>query len=307
MTTGRVGESTPPTFEKLRRCSRCGETKPLTNFVRNRRERSGYGYHCRPCHNRVSRENRERNHGSSRNYLLKYRYGASADDIDNLLRHQNGLCAICLKRKGRHVDHDHVSGAVRGILCFRCNGALGQFGDDVRRMEKAVAYLLQANGVTENSIDYGQVFTPRTKTCPDCGLTKYLEEFPRNKSSADCRGAYCKPCHNARGRETRQRLYGGSRHYHLKRKYGLGAAEVDDLIATQGGLCAVCRERPAEHVDHDHRTGTVRGILCLGCNTGLGQFGDDADVVLRAIDYLNRWARPDTVQEPAVPYILSVA
>ena len=50
------------------------------------------------------------------------------------------------------------------------------------------------------------------KRCPDCGQTKLLEEFPRNKNSKDGRHAYCKPCHNARGKETYQRLYGGTRH-----------------------------------------------------------------------------------------------
>ena len=68
-----------------------------------------------------------------------------------------------------------------------------------------------------------------TKRCPDCRLTKPLEEFPRNRNSKDGRHAYCKPCHNARTAETRQRLYGGGRHYHLKRRYGIGADDFSTL------------------------------------------------------------------------------
>jgi len=79
------------------------------------------------------------------------------------------------------------------------------------------------------------------KRCPDCGETKPLDEFPRNKRSRDGRHAYCKPCHNARGTETRTRLYGGSRHYHLTKRYGIGATEVTALIEKQGGVCAICR------------------------------------------------------------------
>lgn len=124
------------------------------------------------------------------------------------------------------------------------------------------------------------------KTCPTCGCSKPLTDFPRNRSTGDGRGCYCKPCHNKRNRETVRRLYGNSRHYHLRGKYGIGAAEVDDMIRQQGGLCAACRKRPATQVDHDHKSGRVRGILCLNCNAALGAFKDDPRIVWAAIEYL---------------------
>jgi len=142
------------------------------------------------------------------------------------------------------------------------------------------------------------------KRCPDCGETKSLDAFSRNKNYKDGRHAYCKPCHNARGKETKERLYGGSRHYHLTRRYGIGAADVDALIQSQGGLCAICRVRKAEHVDHDHLTGNVRGILCFGCNGGLGLFKDNVVWLAKAIEYVER---DGTVHEGAAQYILSVA
>ena len=94
------------------------------------------------------------------------------------------------------------------------------------------------------------------KRCPDCDEVQPLEAFPRNKRSKDGRHSYCKPCHNARGQETRQRLYGGSRHYHLVRRYAISAAEADRMLEAQGGLCAICGENAAEHVDHCHDSGT---------------------------------------------------
>jgi len=145
------------------------------------------------------------------------------------------------------------------------------------------------------------------KRCPDCKELKAPEDFPRNKNYKDGRHPYCKPCHNARGKESKQRLYGGSRHYHLKRRYGIGADEVKALIDAQDGVCAICRVRKPEHVDHDHRTGRVRGILCFGCNGGLGQFLDNKEWLANAIAYLEAHETPDTVHEPAAPYILSVA
>jgi Recombination endonuclease VII len=112
--------------------------------------------------------------------------------------------------------------------------------------------------------------------------------FPRNRRTRDGRHAYCKPCHNARCRETRERLYGGSRHYHLKRRYGIGASDFDELVGAQDGRCAVCGRTDPDHVDHDHATGAVRGVLCFNCNGGLGQFGDDIERLYAAISYLER-------------------
>ena len=124
--------------------------------------------------------------------------------------------------------------------------------------------------------------------CPDCGEDKPPEEFPRNKRTKSGRGTYCKTCHNRRGRETVKRLYGNTRHYHLKQKYGIGTADFDRLVAAQGGSCPICRKRRAVHVDHEHGTRIVRGILCELCNGGLGQFKDDPRRIAAAIVYVTR-------------------
>lgn len=58
------------------------------------------------------------------------------------------------------------------------------------------------------------------------------------------------------------------------------------MIDAQGGVCAICRERPAEHVDHDHDTGRVRGILCFTCNVGIANFGEDRERMRFAMIYL---------------------
>lgn len=72
-----------------------------------------------------------------------------------MLEAQNGVCAICGKPESRrskktghiyalHVDHDHKTGDIRGLLCHHCNAGLGHFADNVEAMEKAIAYLKQS-------------------------------------------------------------------------------------------------------------------------------------------------------------------
>lgn len=80
------------------------------------------------------------------------------------------------------------------------------------------------------------------------------------------------------------------------RKYGLPAEELQRLFELQGGRCAICGgEYPltgpdALHVDHDHRKGQVRNLLCRGCNTGLGAFREDRRILHTAIEYLTHYA-----------------
>lgn len=73
---------------------------------------------------------------------------------------------------------------------------------------------------------------------------------------------------------------------HIRLRYGLLPDEYNAMMEAQDGLCAICQKRPAKYVDHCHETGKVRGILCPGCNTAIGQFEDDLDIINRAIHYL---------------------
>ena len=110
------------------------------------------------------------------------------------------------------------------------------------------------------------------KQCLDCQQIFFLNEFVRNRSTRDGRTPYCRPCQYKRVDESRQRLHGGSRHYHLKRRYGIGADEVLSMVQEQAGRCPICFTEltvAKMHVDHDHVTGEVRGAVCFSCNGGL--------------------------------------
>lgn len=78
----------------------------------------------------------------------------------------------------------------------------------------------------------------------------------------------------------------------LKKNYGITLAHFERMLAEQRGLCAICkkprvsRAHPRLNVDHDHKTGRVRGLLCWMCNRGIGLLGDDRSVLLSAAEYL---------------------
>lgn len=143
------------------------------------------------------------------------------------------------------------------------------------------------------------------KSCADCGQIKPLSDFPRNRSDTTGYATYCKPCHNSRGRESKARLYGGSREYHLRRRYGMTQEDFEMRLAWQGGVCAICGAPDPEHVDHDHEFGNVRGILCFNCNGGLGQFKDNEQSLARAIEYLKETACQLVLVHPGVYQLVS--
>jgi len=77
-----------------------------------------------------------------REYWMKSVYGITAAEWDAFLDRQHGVCPICRTTPERWtVDHDHSTGAVRGLLCGSCNLGIGHLGDDVERLRRAVRYL----------------------------------------------------------------------------------------------------------------------------------------------------------------------
>jgi hypothetical protein len=84
-----------------------------------------------------------------------------------------------------------------------------------------------------------------------------------------------------------------AREQHLVRKYGLTIAAWENMLDGQGGRCAICRTDDfsvgkGAAVDHCHRTGAVRGILCHSCNIGIGALRDDPAILRAAVAYLTR-------------------
>lgn len=125
------------------------------------------------------------------------------------------------------------------------------------------------------------------KICNKCG--KELPATPdffhrRSKGSKDGLNSICKKCrlnYKIRPRKQYYREYGKRNHRqiragHLRRRFGLTLEEYDKMFEEQKGVCAVCKKenvsKAALHIDHNHKTGKIRGLLCCACNLVLGHF-----------------------------------
>lgn len=140
-------------FEK--ECTACGIKKPLTDFYKEKRIKSGVGSQCKPCivdKNRryfssLPKEAKEKQRARfkrgeyNRSAMYKKTYGITLDDVRKMHQDQMGLCAnrgcgkeidVDVPKAAKNkavVDHCHTTGKVRGLLCFKCNTTLGLLED----------------------------------------------------------------------------------------------------------------------------------------------------------------------------------
>ncbi|MFF7799443.1 endonuclease VII domain-containing protein [Streptomyces olivaceus] len=117
-----------PAGHKL--CRSCGEVKPHSEWHRNATASDGLSTRCKACRAVEGRAGH-----------LKRQYGITEMERDALVASQGGACCICLAAPAAHVDHCHETGRVRGVLCFSCNAALGQFKDRPDAIRRAAAYV----------------------------------------------------------------------------------------------------------------------------------------------------------------------
>ncbi len=128
-------------------CSYCYVVKPRCEFYTRSDHKDGLFSECKTCRKKMNvRVNKtEKAIKRNRNWRLKREYGIDIVQYAEMLKKQSGKCLICSKEfataKGTHIDHCHKTGKVRGILCSKCNKALGLFGDDVKILQTAILYL----------------------------------------------------------------------------------------------------------------------------------------------------------------------
>ena len=137
-----------------------------------------------------------------------------------------------------------------------------------------------------------------TKYCSTCGETKDINLFSRKKASKDGHSTKCKSCHNKYMKEVwyinnkerhikSQREYKRNNNVKVKsRIYGIEEGLLKEAITNAKGKCAICGKNSKLVIDHNHKNGKFRGLLCSSCNSGLGYFKDCIETMYSAINYI---------------------
>lgn len=125
--------------------------------------------------------------------------------------------------------------------------------------------------------------------CPNCNDTK-VENFYVDKNGYRT-VKYCKECHKQRCKEKWHSMTQIEKQAtRVKAMYRISPEEYVEMHRKQDGKCAICETKPTTkrglHLDHNHTTGKVRGLLCHGCNVALGSFKENTNLLSKAIEYL---------------------
>lgn len=130
-----------------RPCSKCHNRRDLSEFTKDRRSPDGYSPRCSSCR-REDRAAANADPQAARARFLRWKYGITVEQYDEMFAQQGGMCAVCGGAetiKGRRwldVDHCHRTGRVRALLCSTCNRVFGMLAEDPNRIAQLLRYAL---------------------------------------------------------------------------------------------------------------------------------------------------------------------
>jgi hypothetical protein len=167
-------------------------------------------------------------------------------------------------------------------LCHKYNITVPEYLNNKEKYTPAKrTYARTSHGMRRKSKEYYNMlyYTHRE------GVT--VEEFCKNKE------LYTEKFKRTKNLEYEVKSFDYQKSIYLKREFGITLTQYNELLEKQNNCCAIC-ERPSSEfkrmfaVDHDHLTKTVRGLLCVNCNLGLGKFHDNINTLNKAINYLTQ-------------------
>lgn len=128
------------------------------------------------------------------------------------------------------------------------------------------------------------------KLCIKCGTEQSLDSYSKDIKAKDGKKRYCKSCCNKYFKNWRnsnlQEIREIDRKNHYRRAYNLPEDIITKLIDNRNGICAICKEISPLVVDHNHKTGKVRDLICSSCNSLLGYSKENLSTLSSAIEYL---------------------
>ena len=139
----------------IKKCSHCKKQKLLDEFNKSKSSKDGLQYVCKSCNIFYYNKNKDKIIQRTKNYSKKSevkeknnfrkkekRYGITKNDFKNMQISQNNKCKICKKESFKlHIDHNHQTKKVRGLLCYNCNMAIGLLKENPEIFLNAIKYL----------------------------------------------------------------------------------------------------------------------------------------------------------------------
>lgn len=244
--------------------------------------------HCKYGHE-FTPENTRINKGGKRSCKicefykhLKKQYGISPQEYQQVIDTQGGKCPRCgIILSDPNVVFDRETKKVESIRCYACSRIRGEF--------KIPTHCSKGHELTEDNLFvYPE---KRTWFCRECGRAN----GQRWKKDNPDKVRLSNSTPEARASQKRKRMKRNAkfpRYYKgrdLKKFYKMTLEDWDRMYSEQKGLCDICKtevENPV--VDHNHLTGKVRGLLCRTCNLGIGHLQESPEVLLSAIEYLQK-------------------
>lgn len=130
-------------------CTKCKKKKTIQSFRKDKQKSDGLYSSCSQCWKKYYHSNPNKRI-MNRITDLKRKYGLTVEEYDEMLKKQNGGCAICGGKNKNNwnlaVDHNHKTGKNRELLCASCNIVLGVSYDNIQILEKAINYIKKHNG-----------------------------------------------------------------------------------------------------------------------------------------------------------------
>lgn len=252
-------------------CKICGQTKPLSEYHRGACYKDGHFPTCKPC----------------RSVILKMQRPATG--------RVGGPAA-------RPADERFMEKIVKqpGTGCWLWTGTVGKKG----RISFSPMSYKTVSAMRFIYLREGRTIPPRTRLSRRCGNTRCLnpDHFALVRLGIPDKERGVKECSLCR-KEVPFALFSNNQGYLSSRcnpcqgvylraqKFGLMPEDYLAMLTSQGGRCAICKGLPPGKrgfaVDHDHQTGRIRALLCVRCNTGLGHFMDNADLLRAGAAYLD--------------------
>jgi DNA-directed RNA polymerase subunit RPC12/RpoP len=133
-------------------------------------------------------------------------------------------------------------------------------------------------------------------TCTQCKKEKSENDFYIRKNRLNSKGrlSECKECTKSRNSKRYKKDPDLINDMRAAKTYGLTLEQVQEMREKSGGICSICNREGKHHhkrlvIDHDHKTGKVRDLICSTCNSMIGWCGEDTQTLQNLIDYLNRY------------------